>query len=438
MSDTDNTAVLEAVARAIWHDSHRGAPCPTTAIPTRETLRDWLTQCPENALHEANRRLATVYDDTGATWVILATPPSRDGAAPTPLDLRASLIDRIGLQTFHSIAEVHQMWSDLPEQAQPPHPLGPLVSAWQTQPRQVEPERRRDKRILPRIEIIESRPARQAGQLFANMYDKRHGKAPELPLWPDVAPAKRVPILDIVDSAGVPVMASGRGAPLPLRLFVRVLASVRPADRRQRNVWIALTLGELRDGLFPHGWRIGQHWPALREALIHAHTYAIYDGRNEWRPVAVRQIPRTPNLKALVMIDVAFPPGSHSGPSVLLPEMDALSVQSASRWRAYIAAHSLAWRPGTTRVPTSTNSKRYTWSRNPLTYPILTLADRRRLAFGAGDTKHRTKAEIDAAFRDLPGLCVVTETARNDRTGEVGWLVLPDEAATAIHDGSNR
>ena len=31
------------------------------------------------------------------------------------------------------------------------------------------------------------------------------------------------------------------------------------------------------------------------------------------------------------------------------------------------------------------------------------------MAFGASDTKHRTRSEIDAAFRDLPGLRVVTE-----------------------------
>ena len=62
-------------------------------------------------------------------------------------------------------------------------------------------------------------------------------------------------------------------------------------------------------------------------------------------------------------------------------------------------------------------------------YPVLTLDDRRRFAFGAGDSKHRTRAEIDAAFRRLPGLVVVSEAASNDRTGEVGWIVIPKAAA---------
>ena len=51
----------------------------------------------------------------------------------------------------------------------------------------------------------------------------------------------------------------------------------------------------------------------------------------------------------------------------------------------------------------------------------------RRLAFGEADSKHRTRAEIEAAWRDLPSL-VVTERDTNQRTGELGWRVLPVEA----------
>ena len=64
------------------------------------------------------------------------------------------------------------------------------------------------------------------------------------------------------------------------------------------------------------------------------------------------------------------------------PDMDRLSVESAPRWRAYIAAHSVAWQPGTTRVPVP-RTGRFVWTRNLATYPVLTLNDRRRFAFGA-------------------------------------------------------
>ena len=330
--------------------------------------------------------------------------------------------------------EVHQRWLDLPEEDRPRHPLAPIIAAWLDRPREVEPERRRDRRILPRIAVGDPPPERQGGMLFGGLHEGRRVEAPELPLWPEVAPTKRVPILDLVDAAGLPVMARGKGIPLPLRLFVRALASVSPEHRKLVAVRIAPTLRELRDGLWPNGWRIGQHWPELREALIHARDYAIHDGRGRWFPVALRYMPDDPTLDDVIVLDIAYPEGSHSGPPVALPEMDRLSVKSAPRWRAYIAAHSVAWQPGNTRVK-HPRSGRFAWTRDLAAYPVLTLDDRRRFAFGAGGNKHRTRAEIDAAFRNLPGLVVVSEAASNHRTGEVGWLVLPENAARAVSKG---
>ena len=111
--------------------------------------------------------------------------------------------------------------------------------------------------------------------------------------------------------------------------------------------------------------------------------------------------------------------------------MDSLSVESAARWRAYIGASVLAWQPGITRVP-ARRGGRFGWTRNRNAYPILTVEDRRRLAFGAGDLKHRTRAEIDAAFRNLPDLVVVSENESRDATGEIGWMVLPRIAADLV------
>ncbi len=347
------------------------------------------------------------------------------------LSLRAVLTDLGGVSRADAANICHDL-ARIPAG----NDLAALTLVVEEMPAEVTPDHRTDKRILPRIVEGAHHPDRERGMLFGGLHEGRRIEAPELPLFPDFAPAKRVPMLDLVDAAGLPVMARGRGAPLPLRLFVRTLASVRPTDRKLASVRLALTLRELRDGLFPNGWRSGQHWPELRHALLHARDYAIHDGRGRWFPVALRYLPDTPDLDDLVVLDVAYPPGSHSGPTVRLPAMDQLSVTSAPRWRAYIAAHSLAWQPGTTRVPAPRAGGHYLWTRDRSAYPVLTVQDRLRLAFGEpGDNPNRrTRAAINAAFRDLPGLVVVSEQTANHRTGEVGWLVIPEDAARALAD----
>ena len=249
---------------------------------------------------------------------------------------------------------------------------------------------------------------------------------------------KRVPLLDVVDAAGVPVVQRG-GAPVPLRLFVRALSAVPVADRGPNTVRLAVRVGDLLDALWPapegrkHGWRAGRHWPMLCGTLESVSQYAIHDGHGRWFPLALRYLPDALRLDDDIVLDVAFPPGATSGPPVVLPVMDRLMVQSAARWRAFIAAHCIAWLPGATRVPVMRGTRktdRYTWTRDVSSYPVLTLDDRRRLAFGAD--RHKRTAAVDAVFRDLPGLVVLDEQAQDARTGEVGFRVVPEAVAEAI------
>ena len=271
------------------------------------------------------------------------------------------------------------------------HPLVPLVAAWQTSAGTVEPESRADKRILPRIVAGDEHLDVAMGSLIRGVHEGRRVEQPDLPLWPGVPARKRVPLLDVVDAAGVPVSQRG-GAPIPLRLFVRVLSAVPPAARTQPSVRLAVKLGDLLDALWPkpesgsrRGWRAGTHWPKLRHALEHARDYEIHDGRGRWWPLALRYMPDALRLDEYVELDIAFPPGATSGPPVALPVMDRLMVQSAAQWRAFIAGHCIAWIPGTTRVPVMRGGRktsRHTWSRDVSAYPVLTFEDRRRLAFG--------------------------------------------------------
>ena len=328
---------------------------------------------------------------------------------------------------------LHGLFLDLPK-PRPEHPVAPWVREWLRQPVLVEPETRRDKRILPRFRGGLPQPERERGMLFGGLTDGREPSPPqrEIPLFPRPAERKRVPILDIVDAAGVPVRARRGGAALEARLFVRTLISIRPNDRLRSSVRIALTLRELRDGLFPRGWNRAQDMPRLRQALLTAKEFAIHDGRGRWWPIALRYLPDAPKLDDLIVLDVAYPPGAGNGPVIDLPALDGLSVESSPRWRATIAAQSVAWVPGKTRVKGKATGWRWFWTKDIDKYPVLPYEDRRQLAFGRGDAKHRTRTEIDAAWQDLPGLTVIDVEAVDAQTGEVGWRILPVDAAQKL------
>lgn len=417
--------VFGVVAGATWRRDGGGGPAP---IPTDEDLASWHRECPAAVRDEANRRLAVVLGK-GAFWSIAEPRPG-----PRPFGIDARLFG-VAAGVPVPLGEIHDRWFQLPAAARPAHPLGPIISAWQQRPRMVEPETRHDRRILPRITAGMPLPERQRGMLFGGLVDGRDLSAQrELPLFPEVAAAKRVPLLDLVDAAGVPVRAHRGGAALEARLFVRTMASVRPADRGLTTSRIAVTLRELKNGLFPNRWTRARDWPRLRRALMTARDYAIHDGRGRWWPIALRFLPDEPALDEMIVMDVAFPPGSASGPPVDLPLLDALSVRSSARWRAYIAANSLLWRPGRTRVKAPKAAGRFLWTRNVTRYPVLSADDRRRLAFGLADAKHRTRKAIDDPWRDLPGLVVVDECAVDPQTGEVGWRLMP--AAAVPNDTS--
>ena len=312
--------------------------------------------------------------------------------------------------------------------------LSALAFLHARQPVAVQPETRRDRRILPVVRPVEREAVLPA---LAGRYELDPG-APTLPLFPSRPVAHRVPLLDLVDAASVPIMARGRGAPLPSRLHVGLLLAVRLEDRGRESVRLTMELGDLIAALYPNGWR-SNLWPGLQAAMENAARFGFHDGRGRWRAVALRYAPDHPDLAAHVVFDIAFPPGVKTGPAVDLAALNRLSVESSPRWRAAIAAHSILWRPGVTRLPVPGRrgrpAGRWGWARDPEVYPIVTLEDRRRLAFGARDAKNRTRREVDGAWSDLPGLTVAERSAVDPRTGAVGWRLLPAPNPDGEGDG---
>lgn len=301
---------------------------------------------------------------------------------------------------------------------------------------QKPPEVRAEHRIDPILPVLTIRetPEREAGRLtFGGIIEDRNSLPGQLPLLP--APeGPRVPILELSDWRGVPTMARGRGAPLDLRLAVGACILTPYAARAARGR-LAVTVRELRDFLFPNGWERRRDWPRIRDALFRARDYVLPDGRGNWLPFALRREPgEDAALDDLILIDVELPPGSSHGPVIDRRDLAQLGVVSAPRFRAYIAAHSVAWRPGVTRRPHPRNRNFHIWSSDPSNYPVLTTEDRDRLAYGASNPNAARKAgrtASDAHWEDLPGIEILTRKVSTP-DGSRGWLVVPEEAAAAI------
>ena len=293
--------------------------------------------------------------------------------------------------------------------------------------------------ILPALRVtsvLEPR-AREAGRLaFGGLVEGRED-LPEmqLPLFDLGREGPRVAMLELADARGGPIMARGRGAPLDQRLFVAACV-MTPLTIREAQEPLVTTVRELRDFCFPNGWRRGRDWPALRSALVRLRDYAIPwivgTTAGGWWPVALRFAPGLDaQLDDQVILDVRIPPGSGDGPVIAQPDLVQLGVSSGPRFRAYIAVHSVAWRPGRTRRPHPRNRDFHLWSADAANYLTLTRADRRRLAFGVHDPGHRTRAQQDTAWEKLPGIEILSRRAvRPD--GERGWLIVPSAAAAAI------
>ena len=303
------------------------------------------------------------------------------------------------------------------------------------EPPEVRPERRIDPILPVVVEAVKEAPEREAGRLiFGGVVEERKSLPAQLPLL-SAPEGPRVPILELSDYRGVPTMARGRGAPLDLRLAVAACV-LTPHVARAARGRLAVTVRELRDFLFPNGWERRRDWPRIQAALWKAHNYMI-PGRFQWRGRTVDgwvpfRLAGGAGLDDLVLIDVELPLGAGHGPVIDRRELAQLGVVSAPRFRAYIAAHSVAWRPGITRRPHPRNRRFHMWSSDPGNYLVLTRWDRRRLAFGAADKRDRTRANQDAAWEDLPDVEIVTRKAATP-DGRRGWLVVPEEAAAAIH-----
>ena len=276
--------------------------------------------------------------------------------------------------------------ADLPEAPDSESGLSLLAAGVERLPPIVLAETRPDP-LLPVVHSVRGAPEREAGRLaFGGILEAGDHPSGQLPLFP--APdGPRVALLELTDAHGVPTMAQGRGAPLELAVYVGACI-LTPYDFRDRRARLVTNVRELKAFLFgPGRWRPGAtgnrpgDWQRVRDAALHASGLWLPvphpDGAPDlWRAVAVRKIPPAEyepgHLDREVIFDVELPPGSSDGPPMTGRNCPGCGGFPAPASRAYLAAQSVAWRPGRTRVPHPSNRR----------YRIL---DRRRLQVSRTD-----------------------------------------------------
>ena len=228
---------------------------------------------------------------------------------------------------------------------------------------------------------------------------------------PRVGPA---PWLTVFDSLGGVSMVPGRGAPLGLRLFVEALAWAPPAARVGCMVDVPLTVRDIAEALWPHGWQRGRDLPKLRNAMRAINALGFLstpDARLEWAPVIWRAMPGVgAGLNDHALLQVQLPPIAGAGVGARFDRLTArrLGVSSAPEFRAYLGLvhewdrrliRGVRPRPG-----------------HPL--PGYSPADRRLLIFGddpeRAGTRRKRQLDADRAFEGLAARGVI-ELDRDSR-----------------------
>ena len=125
----DPAAVLAAMARLTWADANDGAECPAHRLPTSTDLAGWLPECPAAPWDEvaAAERAA----GPGAVEWLSSVGGALAGASAADLEAGANM------------AAAHRQWRGAAV-PRPPHPLRPLVDAWQ--------------RLAPVVMVADPRP----------------------------------------------------------------------------------------------------------------------------------------------------------------------------------------------------------------------------------------------------------------------------------------
>ena len=436
--------ILGALGKLLWAAATDGEDCPDHKIPTPKAMTEWMRDGWAGDVAQEAISRAIVCAEIVDTWINDPKPePVETPEAKEANGLVTAVLLRLASRTaqqsdelrpwFH-LNKTHKLWTlahaiaEAKNLNMAQHPIAPIVRAWQLKPVAVEPDMRLDSRILPHMSDSARRESLKNSDRALAIIAGKHEKAVQLELFPEPEPHE-VALLNLVDGTGQPIRTSGQGAPLVSRLLVSTVLAIPQEARCYGEVQFDLTLRDLVDAVYAGNWRRGEQWPDLREALRELRDIHIRERQHStlWQVVNVRRIPdENAKFDSPIRFEAALPPGSTTGPMINPMALAEAGKRSSPAWRAYIAAHSLAWIPGVTRVPAG-KGNRYGWTKDVNKYPVLTDKDRKRLAFGDA-TGARSKDKLNAPWQDIPGLVTLTDQ-RDPKTGVTGWRFIPESVS---------
>ena len=340
------------------------------------------------------------------------------------------------------IEVVHERWMTWPD-PRPEHPLIPLMKAWQEwkalQPHDVQRNGRPD-RLFPSSLAMCNANDHRAGRRFTPAMHLRSAEDGDQLIMPgfssyveDLAtPALPLIFYDLGIGAGVE--RRGRGAPVPLRIWMESILSVSQADRLIYGpVGFNVPMGEFLEAIWPQPEIGGRGLPRpnmyvplldqVSDILASKEARFPYVDQETGVPqarslVLLGDFPREGGKTALregkVQIIVNLPPGAVDGP-IMSPRLATWGITSAPHYRALIGLGFRWWDPGKTHIPVGKGkNRRWLRSKNPKAYgERMTDADAVALCFPTSTRKQRRKL-IPEAWEVLGGLVATGEAREED------------------------
>jgi len=326
----DYAATVAAVYSVVWFHKTGNQPPESAAIRCAGNLAAWFADCPEVATAEARQRAAAVFG-VDADAVELT-------AVSGELRLRVSNAgDEVTDTTWR---EVNRAACD----DRKPHPLGPVVTAYQERhPVRVKPKGRSDP-IFP-LELLRRADKKpEVGDAVMPPFEMTKGGATQARLF-DLVPGdesmSHVYLPLHIMEAGMAKPGSSRVTPLPTRLWLESIfdANLSHGGRTQEVVY---RLRELMDIVYPNDWKPTIHLPLLRKAVRTLNQMSLpmfIDGK--WRevwPVLVRELDLDMD-DPRVHIEVRLPQGSERGAMMPRMVLRKLAMESSVLHRSLMNLH---------------------------------------------------------------------------------------------------